>query len=67
MFFTLKSDETIRTLYPAGGNMKRSLLFLILLALVGCASVYNDRGISSLEKQQADDNYYERTGMAGLN
>jgi hypothetical protein len=47
--------------------MKRSLLFLILLALVGCASVYNDRGISSLEKQQADDNYYERTGMAGLN
>ncbi len=47
--------------------MKRSIFVLILLGLVGCSSIYNDRGISSVDKPQTDENYYERTGLAGLN
>ncbi len=47
--------------------MKRSIFVLILLSIVGCSSFNKDRGISSIDKPLADDTYYERTGMAGLN
>lgn len=45
--------------------MTKILLLLSLIGLISCSSVYNDRGISSVEKQDKDEEYYERSGMAG--
>lgn len=46
--------------------MTKIFMILSLVCLVSCSSVYNDRGISSVDKTEKDENYYDRTGQAGL-
>lgn len=38
-------------------------LLMVLSLMVSCASYKSDRGISSVDKHEGDNGYYERTGM----
>lgn len=44
---------------------KTVALFFVLGLMVSCASYHNDRGISSVDKHEANHGYYERPYASG--